>query len=298
MSEYAVSYIDPDGFEYALNDGTNAYLRQNGLRGFGVQRVQVATQRTPYTQGVARLGGPYTPEREMQVALQLMGTSYSALTAYNDTLARNVSAYKDTDSLGALKVVTPDGRTRKINCWMVEWPDVEQDGPFSGTVAPTFWAESPWFYDPTALTETLALAGDDGVTFPITFPITFASTTIDSYVYPENTGDVETWPTIRVNGPGENITLVNTTTSKTIALTADGGVTLDTGDYVTIDMDDGTVTWYDATDGSTTSVIAKLSTSSEFWPLVRGVNSIHGTMTDAVSASIVLTYTLYYQSGR
>lgn len=298
MSEYALSYIDPDGMEYALNDGVNTLLRQNGMRGFGVQRVSVATQRTPYTQGVARLGGPYTPEREMQVALQLMASSYSALTALNDTLARNVSAYKDTETLGALKVVTPDGRTRKIDCWMVEWPDPELDGPFSAVVAPVFWAQSPWFYDPTALSETLALAGDGGITFPITFPITFGSTTIDSYVYPENTGDVETWPVIRVNGPGENIELTNDTTGKTVALTAGGGVTLDVDDYVTIDMAAGTVTWYDATAGTTTSVIAKLSTASEFWPLVRGVNTVHGEMTATTTGSIVFTYTLYYQSGR
>lgn len=298
MSEYLLYYTDPAGFEYALNDGVNAYLLQNGMRGFGVQRVQVATERTPYTQGVARLGGPYTPAREMQVALQLMAASYSALAAYADTLARNVSAYKDTDSLGALKVVTPDGRTRKTDCWMVEFPDIERDGPFTGVVAPTFWAESPWFYDPTVQSETLALAGDSGITFPITYPITFGSTTIDSYVYPDNTGDVETWPVIRINGPGATISLTNVTTGKVLALTAGGGVTLDAGDYVTIDMDAGTVTWYDASAGTTTSVVDKLSTASEFWPLVRGVNSIHGVMTSAVSASIVLTYTLYYQSGR
>lgn len=298
MSEYLLYYTDPDGFEYALNDGVNAFLRQNGMRGFGVQRVQAATERTPYTQGVARLGGPYTPERELQVALQLTAASYSALTAYNDTLARNVSAYKDTDSLGALRVVTPDGRTRKIDCWMVEWPDPEQDGPFTAVVTPTFWAELPWFYDPTAQSETLALGGNSGITFPITFPITFGSTTIDSYVYPDNAGDVETWPVIRVNGPGANISLTNVTTGKVVALTAGGGVTLDVGDYVTIDMDDGTVTWFDLSGGTTTSVIAKLSTASEFWPLVRGINSVHGVMTSAVSASIVLTYTLYYQSGR
>jgi hypothetical protein len=234
----------------------------------------------------------------MQIGLQLVAASYSALTALNNTLARNVSSYKDEDTLGALKVVTPDGRTRKIDCWMVEWPDLEADGPFTGLVEPTFWAESPWFYDPTALTETLALEGDGGITFPITFPITFGSTTIDSYVYPENTGDVETWPTIRVNGPGENIELTNVTTGKTLALTAGGGVTLAANDYVTIDMDAGTVTWWDNSGGTTTSVIEKLSAASEFWPLVRGENTIHGEMTAAVAASIVLTYTLYYQSGR
>ncbi len=298
MSEYALSYIDPNGIEYALNDGVNSILRQNGMRGFGVQRVEVATERTPYTQGVARLGGPYTPAREMQVALRLAASTYADLVKYNDTLARNVSAYKDTDALGALKVVTPDGRTRKIGCWMVDWPDPEQDGPFSAVVAPTFWAESPWFYDPTDQIETLALGGNSGITFPITFPITFGSTTIDSYVYPDNAGDVETWPTVRVNGPGANIEITNDTTSKTIALTAGGGVTLDAGDYVTIDMDAGTADWYDASTGITTSVLAKLSTASEFWPLVRGVNTLHGEMTGTVSGSIVISFTLYYQSGR
>ena len=293
-----LTYTDQNGISYVLNDDISASLVWNGLRGFGMPRLSLATQRVPYQSGAALLGAPYMAPREMRVALDVSKATFDARIAYERTLRRNLSPFKDTDSLGTLTVQdTGNSVTRAIDCWLVEAPDPDEQGPFASTVVLTFFAPDPFFYDPTVQTENLALAGDSGITFPITFPITFGSTTIDSYVYPNNQGDVETWPTIRVNGPGANIELTNDTTGKTLALTTGGGVTLDVGDYVTIDMAEATVTWYDATDGSTTSVIEKLSDASEFWPLVRGVNAVHGEMTATVSGSIVFSYYLYYQSG-
>lgn len=299
VGDITVSYIDPAGYEFALNDNVRCVLAPNGLRGLGVVRAEVPSARVPYTPGLAVLGDPYTPAREVQIGLQILGQDGDTApdwTAYNRQMARNCSAYKESGKMGSLRITEADGVTRQVDCWLVEWPDPERQGPFFGSVAPVFWCPEPWLYDPTLRSESLALSGDGGIIFPITYPITFTSTTVDAYIFPDNQGDVPTWPMLRINGPGANIKIDNITTANVFQLTAGGGVTLDVGDYVTIDMENATVTWYDLSAGTTTSVIAKLSDASEFWELMRGVNQVRVRMTAATSGSVIFSYHLRYQS--
>lgn len=294
-----VSYTDPSGVEYALNDGVRVLLAPNGLRGFGVVRAEIPSARRPYRDGVYRLGGPYTPGREMQVALVMRGEPGDDAVdweAFNRQMMRNCSAYKDTDALGSLKIAVEGGVTRQIDCWMVEWPDPERQGPLFGTVTPTFWAESPWFYDPTLQTYNVSLSNPAGIEFPITFPITFATADVDAYIYPDNEGDVPTWPTIRVYGPGLSPQIDNVTTGKLLYLNSGAGLTLDDDDYVDIDMDAATVTMWDNSEAETVNVIEYLSGASEFWPLVRGPNTVRVRMTNAYTGSITFSFYLYYQS--
>jgi hypothetical protein len=295
MSGYSLAYIDQNGFEYAITDGIHVFLQPGGLHGFGALRLDAAAARRPYRDGAMPLGRPYTPAREMQVAVALYDVSYAAWVERSRNLARAMSAYKDPDALGTLKVITPDGLERRIDCWLVEWPDPEMTGPTLGVVTATFWAATPWFYDPVPVEEIIALSGAGGITFPVTFPITFEATSINTRVDLENAGDVETWPTVRVNGPGANIVIENETMSKTLALTAGAGLTLDASDYVLVDMAEATVRWWDASAGEFKNATAYLSAASEFWPLRRGANTIHAQMANATSGSMVFTFRRYYQ---
>lgn len=294
MSGYTFYYIDQNGIEYQINDNVDVFLKPGGMRGFGMLKATAQTEQIPYRDGSVLVGNLYTGERKMELALQVMLDDWAEVVAKCNAFRRNCSPYKDPSSLGKLKAVRPDGAMRYIDCWLIEWPDpAGGDGPAATDVTPTFWAPNPFFYDPTQVTQTLAITGDSGITFPITFPITFGSTSIDSYIYPNNTGDVETWPMLRLNGPGSEPVIENEITEKKIELDS---LTLAAGDYVTIDMENATVTWYDASAGTTTSIIEKLSNDSEFWPLARGENVIHVTMTDAVAGSIILSYYLRYLS--
>ena len=295
-----VRYFDPAGLGYVLNDGVRSVLAPNGLRGLGVVRASVPAMQLPYENGLSVLSDyPYTPAREVQIGIKIAGLggdTAAQWTAFNRAMARACSAYKAAGKLGALEIAEEGGVTLRLDCWMVEWPDPERSGPFYGTVAPVFWAPSPWLYDPTERIETLAVSGDGGIEFAITFPITFDSTALDAYVYPDNQGDVPTWPTIRVNGPGSNIKVDNITTGQVFQLTAGGGVTLDAGDYVDIDMENATANWYDLSTTTTTSVLAKMSDASEFWALARGVNQVRVRVTAATSGSVRFSYYLRYQS--
>lgn len=297
MADHQFTYIDQAGIVYVLNDGMNVTLKVGGMSGFGVLRPEIATERAPYAHGVAIVGAPVTLDRTMSVALNIKDTSLSAWTARMRALQRATNLYKNPAQMGVLKIVTPDGLTRYSDCWCVEAPDAEQEVPTHGVGIFTFWSNSPWFYDPVAAALTLAVSGAGGIIFPITFPITFPLTTIDEHVVVTNAGDVETWPTVRINGPGVNPTVENETTGKTLAFTAGGGITLDAGDYIDIDMDEATIWLYDASAGTFTEIPEIMSAGSEFWPLAVGDNSLHVTMAGAYSGSVVFGYYNLYMAA-
>lgn len=291
-----LSYTDPSGITYVLNDDLTAHLKRGGLTGFGALRPDIATQQVPGVDGV-EVTGVYTGPRTMRVAVDIVADDYDGLLDYVRTMRRSLSLYKDRETPGVLTVEdVGNSVTRSIDCWLTECPDPEYIGPDTAALVYSFWAKVPWFYDPTPASESLAMSGG-GVTFPITFPLTFGATGIDSYAYPNNAGDIETWPTIRIQAAGgEDPELENVTTGKAIALS---GITLDTGDYVEVNMAAGTVMYYDASayEAEEDSVIELLTDDSEFWNLRRGSNVVHATLGSATSGSITLAHTAYYQSA-
>jgi len=298
---YRFWYIDPAGFSYALNDLVHSILQPNGKTGFGVLRARTASEQRPYRDGEVVTGRPYTGPRTFALALTIVHSTTALVLAYWRALARNQSPYKDPESLGAVLVETPDGLYRQIACWMIEAPDPEFRSPEACSALFTFWAPLPFFYDPTEQSEAAGLDNPGGVTFPADFVdptgLEFATSDVDSHVSITNAGDVETWPTIRINGPGKDPAIENETTGKTMALTANGGITLDAGDYIDIAMDAATVSFHDNTDGSDTNIISTMSLSSVFWPLMRGENMLHCTMTNVTTGSIVVDWYNRYQSG-
>jgi hypothetical protein len=289
-----VSYTDPDGTVYLLNDGITAWLKKGGLFGFGMSRAELAMQRVPYQDGATLLGAPYTGPRELRVAVEIATSGLPSRLAYERAMRSALSPYKDTNVLGVLTLEDTDNAvTRHIDCWLVECPDAEHAGPGLSTLTYTFIAPAPFFYEAESV-ESTAMSGG-GITFPVTPPFEFIGTGIDAHINVTNPGDVEVWPVIRIVGDnGKDPTVENEATGKVLALTAAGGVTLDTGDYIDIDMAEGTVKLYDASAGTTTSIIELLSATSEFWSLKRGGNSIHVTMTLVTSGSVTLTYNPLY----
>lgn len=291
MNGYLFYYIDPAGVQYTLTDQVRSFLRRGGMRGFGVLRTEIASARRPYRSGALRLGTPYTPPREMQIALEIIHDSYAEWDAYQRAMRRAVSAYKDTNSLGTLRIVRPDGVVRCIDCWLVEWPDPEMDGPLCGVVLLTFWAPDPFFYDPVPRKVSFQLTSG-GLAFPVAFSVTFTPMNIDTRLCPYNAGDVETWPVLVIYGPGTNPAIENETTHQKIAITQE----MDAGDHITINMDAGTITWYDASEQEENNIIENISDESEFFPLVRGENVLRCTMESAVSGGITCTFYERYES--
>jgi hypothetical protein len=293
-------HIDPTGIVYTLADGVNSWV--SAYAGFGVDNLEIIGVRAPGQHGQA-FQGIYMPTRTMTVMVDIAHTSAALWRAYDEALRRACSPFKAGSqpaptSYCTLRRVTSDGRTRDIHCWLVSYPEdsADLDGPLYGKRLLKYAApDPPFFYDPTAQVLTLSVGGTGGITFPITFPITFTSTAIDETIRPENTGDIETWPTIRLYGPGVNPQIENVTTGYTVNMTGGGGVTLDAGDYLDVAMGLATVTFHDASAGTSTDVTYKMSAASAFWPLIGGVNAVRVRMASSTSGSAVFTFFNYYQ---
>jgi phage-related protein len=93
-----------------------------------------------------------------------------------------------------------------------------------------------------------------------------------------NSGDVEAWPIWTITGPGNTITLTNTTTGKALVLS----ITLTGGQVLTIDTRPGhkTVT---REDGS--NQFATVSSTSSLWELVTGNNAVTLAISETTTAS-------------
>lgn len=307
MAGYTISYYTPEPMGYTLNDNITRFLNRGGMRGFGFPQGDVSTQRAPYTHGTALMSTtPYAAPREMQLSLTLKvadGGTYSDLRNAYESLCRIVSPwqgttgtdiYRGTTPLGQLWIVRPDASIRRIYCWCTNVSDLEEDGIYAGTVDLTFLAPYPFFFGTAddSVNEWILGTAATGLTWPVTFPITFTSGDVDSDAPVNNSGDVEVWPTVYIYGPGDNPVVENDTTGKSWSCAQ----TMDTNDYITVNMQLGTVTFWDNSAGTTTTITDTMGTTTEFWPLIRGENTVHVELENVASMTAMVYFYPHYMA--
>ena len=105
-------------------------------------------------------------------------------------------------------------------------------------------------------------------------------------IYVTNAGDVDTWPTIVIDGPSDNPVITNVTTNKVMDITQ----AMDANDYITIDMEGAAITFWDNSGGTSTSILSGMSATSEFWPLVKGENEISILVDNPAGGSIDVSW--------
>lgn len=287
---WMLTWIFGGGFIVDMNDNVSKFLRREGLEGFDDQDKELATSRIPYRHGVVAHGEPYAPARTMSVAIDVLMTDAIIMRRYLRNYRWYYTPYLRDGAAGTLLLEDAENeKSRAIECRCMRIQEIYR-APAARTLVYHFKSEDAFFYDPTEQAETLALSTGGGLEFPVTFPVTFTSADIDETLVIDNTGEALTWPTIRIYGPGDNPSFENTTIDKKVALT----VSMDAGDYIDIDMEAATVMMYDATAGSTSSIIEDLSDDSEFWPLMVWYNSIDVNVENVVNGSVVFSYYLKY----
>ena len=297
MTGYRVAYVTPSGVEYALHDNVYSYLARNGLIGFEPLTIDLPSYRRPLRDGGKQIGRPYTAPRALGVLTQVLHDTHAGLATYIAAKMHVVNPYEDEENLGAVKVYTPDGRTRVIDVAATAIPDAAFSGPVVCALGYRFFAPYPFFYDPIQQAQTFALSTPGGITFPITFPITFAPTTIDTTLTVTNDGEVAAWPQIKIYGPGVDPVITNLTSGLVMDLSNGTGLTLDTDDWVIVDMDAATIQFYVDSAGTTTYIPQKRTTASKFWQLLVGDNSVQVVMSGVTTGSVVLTWYEYYRGG-
>lgn len=296
MTGYRVSYLNQAGEEHLLNDAVYATIRRDGMVGFEAPEIDLPTYRRPLRDGGRAIGRPYTAPRAFGLITDVLHDSHELLAAYIADKVHRVNPYQDEDTTAAVRVYTPDGRTRQID---VRASRVEPvyNGPVVAALGYYFYAPYPFFYDPVVQSDTFALSTPGGITFPLTFPITFAPTTIDITHAVSNDGEVATWPVITIYGPGDDPLIENLTSGTKMQLTNDGGIDLDVNDYIAIDMDAATILFHDNSAGTDTYIPQKRTTDSVFWQLLPGDNNIHVTLSNVTVGSVKMEWYEFYRSG-
>lgn len=144
-----------------------------------------------------------------------------------------------------------------------------------------FQTTSPYFVENALQTATSVLpSAAGGLTFNATFPLLFGAAATGGTISATNSGNFDTYPTFRIDGPVVNPRITNATTGETLAL----NITLATGEFLTIDSDQRTILL-----GGTASRYSSLDSSSVWWDLAPGTSNV--TFRAATSTAAVLTMT-------
>lgn len=125
-------------------------------------------------------------------------------------------------------------------------------------------AQDPALYSQTLTEQTISLPTGGGVALPTALPASLSAGTGGEATL-TNAGDLESFPTVRFDGPLTNPTIFNLTLGITLQLS----LTLLAGEYVTIDMRAKTIT-----QGTSTNKMNTLASGSDFFWLKSGANTI------------------------
>jgi hypothetical protein len=279
MAAEISQWVDPDGTITLLDVDWKA-------SGRFMPGVVHEADGTPGQPGL-RVRASRHAEHDFTIRITLTAASEAALRALQRA---TVYAMDPVRTTGKLRVTSPIGDVREINCRYVEGLGMEEEpgpsGPTMQQATITFRAFDPYWYDTTSTTTTFTI-GAVPTFFPI-FPIRLTSSAIavDSSVI--NTGDVLMWPEWTITGPGGVITLRNLTTGQYIVFST---LVLGGGETALINTDAGT-----AVKGDGTNVFPDLDILSDLWALQPGINAIRLEMSGATAgvSKLSLSYKQRY----
>jgi hypothetical protein len=151
-------------------------------------------------------------------------------------------------------------------------------------------ASDPAIYDNALSSETLdVFAASAGLSYPVTYPKAYGASGSGAGTTVTNSGDWETWPVLTISGPSSgtltNPIVENVTTGFKIALTANGGASITTGQTLIIDTHPASRSIAFSTGASRRG---KMSTDSDWWPLESGNNELRFRASGTTTAATCL----------
>lgn len=285
MTETVV-WIDPDGVSTTLQakwETTGRYMPPVEFEEDGVPG-QPGMRFRDVRHGV----------REFTQTIWITGTTESDLRTQLRSIVDKMDPVRGQ---GTLRVTTPVGDQRQILCRYSGGLQLSETlGGDSGFLFQkaqlAFRAHSPYWEDITQTTVTYTADTTPPGTFLGTpfFPIHLAASEIVVDTTLTNSGSVDAWPVITINGTGDGIRLINFTVGKMIDLTS----YILNGGSIVIDTRPG----YKTVMNGVVNLWPYLSATSGLWPLRRGDNSIRIEMGDVnpVYTNVQISYTRQYLS--
>lgn len=227
------------GQTYNLNDGRELRLE---LYDLGIAPTRRLWQRYPGQNGRTNLGG-LTEPRFIDLAWRLAAHDLERFWALRETL-QTIFRLRQSEPV-QLIFDFPGGVRRAVDVYL-DGELLFADRKHTTTrVSGTFVADDPRLYHPTQHVVIFDLLDSSGgVPIPFVVPIPIgqdALNTIQTITYAGNSRlAAAEYPVIILNGPITGPVIENLTTGERIELTANDGLEIEEGDYVTIDLAGGT----------------------------------------------------------
>lgn len=232
-------------------------------------------------------------ERIVTLPILVQGTSESNYLATRRALNKY---FNPVDGRGILKWTSLDGTTRWLYCYYLSGLEGDDEN------ANTTWsihdiqlvAVDPFWY--RNVESSFVLGGSTNTAFLGTpfLPLNIGESSIADAHIVNNTGDIEIWPEILIEGPISALVIDNDTTGKKIDLTGSTGLSLTAGQFAKIITKPGARVVYDP-DTPTTNYFSFLTADSTFFSFIPGNNTISISASSTTSATqITFTYRVAY----
>lgn len=226
------------GQSYNLNDGREIRLEMYDL---GMAPARRLWQRAPGQNGRTNLGG-LTEPRFVDLAWRLTGRDLPAFFGLRETI-QTIFRLRQNQPV-QLIFDFPGGQQRALDVYLDGQLLFAERAHITTLASGSFVADDPRLYDPTQRSVTFNLLDTTGgLPIPFTVPIPIgqdALNTIQAITYAGGSrlAAVE-YPVIIIGGPLTSPVVENLTTGERIALTANGGLALAAGEFVTVDLSGG-----------------------------------------------------------
>jgi len=279
-----ISYIDPDGVTWNLSDlsMSNGYVCSAiaGIDGFPVMM-----QIVPLLDGTAVPHILLPQPATIGLAILVTRPASDNESDYYALLDRLTRAFwnnrNSAPAPGTLIIQRPDGTARQISVYTtsgLDTPDVGKDNKmvYSFSLA----TPDPWWSDlvPTILNFNTGV--NNGI-LPV-LPVDLNGAAVIGNIVVNNAGNMFTFPTWTITGPGTP-TLRNNTTGRAWSL----NTAIPAGQQVQVVTKRGQQAAVNITTGANIWGQLVISSPRDLWPLAAGNNSISITMTGATSATQV-----------
>lgn len=279
MTETTV-WIDPDGVSTTLDVNWD-------VSGRFMPPIRFISEGVPGEDGEFFREVTHGP-RDFLMSVDLSAATESALRLLLRSFVKSMNPKRGR---GKVRVTSPVGDQREINCWYSAGLEMEErlgdnSGPNWQQVPLKMRALDPYWYDVSPTSQTFAVTTLVPSFFPI-FPLklTASELAVDDSI--DNTGDEETWPVWTIEGPGSGIKLSNLSTGEFIWLPS---VNLVAGQTLVIDTRPG---YKSVVIDSTVSAYSELSNDSVLWALAEGTNSVRLEMSGADDSLSGLSVSYY-----
>lgn len=241
--------------------------------GWGMPPVRHLSTRAPDQHGVTIRDTQYN-SRSIQLGVHIRSEDRDMFYKFRRDILRRLRTEENVN--GLLRYTFPDGVQREIECRFVGGlalpSQAERHAGRAIRDVLRFFCPSPFWYDPEL--KTLVLSESQSLTgsYPVQYPRSYRRVDIVGEGCLYNAGDVETFPRVVINGPGDRFLISKKNkdgTSSSIEIVH----MININDQIVIDMGFGVRTVELVSGGVATNIYHNLS--GQFWSMHLGENMIN-----------------------